>query len=67
MKGRKMTDMIAAEIEETGTYEPKDALIKVTVSQAEKDAVYEMATGLGITMSELVRRFIRKGLEESES
>ena len=64
---RKMTDMIADEIEETGSYEPKDALIKVTVSQSEKDAVYQKASELDITMSELVRRFIREGLKESES
>ncbi len=62
---RKLSEMISDEIATTGNYELKDALLKVTVSQSEKDAVYEMASSLGITMSELVRRFIRKGLQDS--
>lgn len=63
-KGQSLTRMIADEIEATGTYEPKEALLKVKCSEAEKEAVVELATALGITMSELVRRFIRQGLAE---
>jgi hypothetical protein len=55
---------IVYEIETTGTYEAKTVCLKVYMSPTEKDTVLELATGLGVSTSELFRRLLRKAAQD---